>query len=255
MYLSNEQNAVVMHGTRPANRSYEWVDVPAGPQPLPDWVCGLHISWMEGYSNPPHYMLKVRGEPWKWEHVYAKDGDRYMSVAPDGHRAHILYHGGELVSTELTRRIRSLVPLPAPIPAEARRGCDYRSWQFKLGSGPWYYWDVPYTKLATYKDRGFGGEAYHIKLDDGREVVLRGPWHGATPPGWVDVGGRGTGRGGSSGMTITEDLLVLLIARYHAECRVARVTQYGHTEIQAVRGDWDEPKAWMEEKRRAASQI
>jgi hypothetical protein len=107
---------------------------------------------------------------------------------------------------------------------------------------------------ATPQDHGFGGSVYVLQLDDGRQVALRGPWHGPTPPGYVDVGGLGVRRPGvpkwqhSGAGCISEDVLCLLLARYQAHLRVARVTQGRRSWIEAVRPDWDRPKSvWLAE--------
>ena len=47
MTLSAEQTRAIKYGD-PNLGSYEWIDLPVGPQPLPDWCNGLHINWMEG---------------------------------------------------------------------------------------------------------------------------------------------------------------------------------------------------------------
>lgn len=58
---------------------------------------------------------------------------------------------------------------------------------------------------------------------------------------WHSLGGRG-------GLYITEALFMLVLARFAPECRCARVGG----RLQAVRGDWDEPKAWVVAKDRNA---
>ncbi len=244
MFLSDEQNAAAMHGLG-REPTYEWVEAPVGPQPIPAWAKGLTIHWMDGYANEPHFTVKtvdsIRDWPGK---VFHRDGDRYLAESGDG-RADCYYHRGEPALAELTQWT-FCVPVSPP---DASGLSDYSKtgrWYGQTGKG----WRSTYVGWATPQDRGFGGSDFPIKLDDGRWLILRGPWCGASPPGYTHVGT-------SSGAAyVSDDVLLLLIARHYAHCRVARVTQYGRTSIQPVREDWDEPKRWMQERasraRRAA---
>lgn len=240
MILSDEQMAVVQHGSG-TGPTYEWVDLPVGPQPIPAWAKGLHINWLDQYENEPSYTVKVPKdfEPRDWPGKrYRIEGTRYLAESGDG-RASCYYHSSALTLRPLKHRHRCLPVLPA----RPRRpdGRIMEGWYW-----PIQYWHEDVLCWATDQDRGFGGSNIAVPLEDGRIGVLRGPWHGPSPEGYLDCG---TGRGAC---LISEELLLLLIARHHAHLRVARVTEHGRTRIQAVREDWDAPKAWVRERERAA---
>lgn len=240
-YASDEQMAAIRGGGRPD--SYEWVDLPVGPQPIPTWCRGLTIDWMDGWANPPRYTIKVdkdfRANEWPGK-AYRVEGHRYLAESGDG-RASCFYHGGPLALRQMGHRVHSLVgmmPAGGPFNTHAVKWGTSRAayWQAK------YHWDAPATVWATTQDDGYGGQVFWIPLEDGRTVGLCGPWHGPAPAGYQDAG---TSR--HEALLVHDDLLTLLIARYYPHCRAARVAG----RVQAVREDWDEPKAWMDAKRRA----
>lgn len=255
MHLSNEQMSVVRFG-RGAAPTYEWVDVPVGPQPLPAWARGLKIHWMDGYANAPHYTVKTDRALQHWpDQVFTKEGERYLALSGDG-RARCYYAHGEPFITDLEQKMVCYPVSPPDAPDVVRYDKTGRWFCSEMKPSGRIWWST-YRGWATQKDRGFGGWSFHIKLDDGRWLMLRGPWHGPTPAGYVDVGGTGGSKHprASGAGTISEDVLILLIAKHYPECRVARVTQHGRTEVQAVRPDWDEPKLWMDERARLARKV
>ena len=221
-----------MPGTRD---SYEWVDLPVGPQPIPAWAKGLKVEWLEGYGNPPGIRLKTDCEAREWTgQVWSCEDGRYMAVHEDG-RARCYYHHGAVGETTLNR-----------------------SEGGKL---------IPYVGLATSQSDGLAGSHVRVTMKDGahsgREIALRGPWCGATPAGYVDTAyvnvadprcgyppeRHWTQRVGTAGLLITEDLFLRLLARFAPECRCARVTTLW-AKLEPVRGDWNEPKSWEMERRR-----
>lgn len=243
MFPSNEQNAAIRHGFGDAP-TYEWVDLPVGPQPLPAWAKGLTISWMDGYMNAPHYTVKTDRSLQTWDdQVFTKEGERYLALSGDG-RARCYYAHGEPFITDLKQKMICYPVTPQDPPGNTQYDKSGR-WYCSQMKPSGRIWWLNYRGWATVKDEGFGGWSFHIKLTDGRWLMLRGPWHGPTPAGYTDVGGTG-GAG-----CISDEVLILLIARYYPHCRVARVTQHGRTEIQAVRPDWDEPKDWVEGRAKA----
>lgn len=242
MYVSDEQAAAAGYG-RQAMPTFEWVDLPVGPQPLPDWAKGLRINWMDRYHCAPSYTVKTDQRVALWPGmVYEKQGDRYLAKSDDG-RARCYYHAGEPKLTELKQRqiCYPVSPPDAPGTPYSKSG----KWWCSQGKPSGKLWQSTYVGWATYQDDGFGGDNIPVLLTDGRWVMLRGPWHGACPPGYAEVG---TSR--HEALTITQDLLCLLLARYQAHCRVARVTQGKRSWIEAVRPDWDKPKSvWLAEGR------
>lgn len=239
--LSDEQMLVVQYATDGVEPTYEWVDLPVGPQPIPEWACGLTISWMDGYMNAPHFTVKTRRYVGDWPNQrYRREGRRYMAESGDG-RAHVWYHSGEPRMELIGFRRRSLTVLPPKPPGPYDKNRE--DWRYNNGPQQWWRYEVP--MLATPVQEGLGGASIYITMEDGTDIALRGPWVGASPPGYDHVG---TSHGA---MYISDDVLILLIARYYPHCRAARVTQYGRTSLQPVREDWDEPKAWVEARQRA----
>lgn len=52
----------------------------------------------------------------------------------------------------------------------------------RYSHGPLYQID---GRWQTRESEGFGGAHFHIKLKDGRDAILRGPWFGRAPKGFV----------------------------------------------------------------------
>lgn len=230
MILSDEQSRAAHHGMG-REPTFEWVDLPVGPQPLPAWARGLHVDFMIGYGNAPHYTVKTAGRVMDWAgKVFTKEGSRYMATTDDG-RAAIFYHNGP-VSMQPVRRFMAADGI---LKQYARTVGDWDSENHGREPGEW----VDVQKLCTTQQQGFGGSHVECQMDDGTEVVLRGPWHGQSPPGWMDVG---TTHGG---LYISEDLFKRLLARFHPEMRCARVTDNIGSHLEAVDGMWDVPKAWL----------
>lgn len=213
---------------------FEWLDLPEGRQPLPDWLVGAHVEWMENYGNAPTLRLKSLIEARSWEgKAWTDEGDRTMVARhPDG-RAHRYGFNGEITETELTR------------------------WE---NGRP-----VKYMGLATAPSEGLGGSHVHCLMAEGphagRIVALRGPWCIVPPPGYVDVSysprpqngwppGRPWHRGGGlAGLCITLDLYLRAVARFLPHCRVARILRPSYSTIEIADGAWDLPKTIRLERR------
>lgn len=228
MILSDEQMRAVRHGeNNPA--TWEWLDMPIGRQPLPEWVKGFDVYFMMRYCNRPHYTIKTSQRLRDWPNkVFRKEGSRYMAESGDG-RAEIYYHSGSI----------------SEVPLRRFRAADgtLRQYRKTLKEGGWHdetgeWVEVPI--LATTAQQGFGGAQIEVTLDDGRLVALRGPWHGGAPSGFIECA---TTHGG--GLFITDELFMRLLARFCAEMRCARINDKYGTHLEAVRGDWDCPKAWL----------
>lgn len=228
--------------------SYEWIDLPVGPQPLPAWLKDARCDWHEGYANGPDLRLMTTADPGRW------DGQRwrrcknglYASESGDG-RGKFLSAGGEPSLVWLPEKLPYALPVKNPkMPG--------------LGSN---FWGLKRT-WATPQSEGFAGRHFDIVMENGVPLTLRGPWFGGALPGYVqvtfhEVGSKPYGRNGGKwntmgyfGLFITEDLWLKALARFAPECRCARVTQYGRSRLEPVRGDWDEPKHWVMERERAA---
>lgn len=241
MNLSDEQMAAARHGLA-GDRTWEAVALPIGPQPLPPWAKGLHIDWMDKWSNPPRYIIKADRELRDWENkVFVKEGSRYMAVTPDG-RAEVYYHEGRVSRGTALRWENG-----------GRRRVEVQGW-------------------VTTQQEGFGGSHFPVFLaaaDEpqlvGQTVYLRGPWHGGAPHGFVEcsyhapAAWRGPHRPGSrwwrpwwqqtavGGLFITEDLWRRLVARFWPHVTAARVTdaKWNTNRLEAVREGWHAPKDWM----------
>ncbi len=240
MYLSDDQMAVVS-GTSIQN--WEEVELPVGRQPLPAWVAGAHVDWKNGRVNSPDVLLKLRGKNFDWpDKRWAKEADGiYIARHADG-RAEVMYHRGAISMVELK---------------------DER--QLSAGVKPS---DLATVKVrATTQQDGFAGRHYWLMMEDGEPLVLRGPWHGGAPAGYVEVltvdmdtswnrdyrwyqGRPWFKRGACFGLYITEDLFLRIVAHYAAHARVARVVHSYGPRLDLYRAEWGMPKEFIYELER-----
>jgi hypothetical protein len=124
---------------------------------------------------------------------------------------------------------------------------------------------------ATTQQSGFGGDHYWLTMDDGEPLVLRGPWHGGAPAGYVEVSFvdmdyRGNQenrwnrkrpwfrRSATAGLYLTEDLFFRIIARFCAHASLARVQHSYGSRIEPYRSEWFMPKAAIYELERSRAQ-
>lgn len=256
MHLSDEQMRVVNAGSKP-EQTQGWMilDLPIGPQPLPEWAKGLHIDWCEQYANSPDLTLKTNSNLRDWPNQqFERIGDMFIAKHPDG-RAEIYYQGGALSVVKL-KRFRA---------ADGTIKCHPRIIQnvFKCEPGEW----VEVERLCTRQEQGFGGAHYDIEMTDGRQVTLRGPWHGGCPPGYVELAYVDTvyyrdhyprwqtpwhKRGGIGGLFLTEDVFIRIFARFCPHLPLARVNEGFGAHLQPMKPEWDAPKAWIYERERQA---
>jgi hypothetical protein len=152
--MDNTQTMVVNHGrrVRPV-KSWRRVEMPTGKLDIPAWALDLHINWMEGYGNFPHIEMLLAYDP--------------------------LDRNGE--SPARYRRPKPGVYIQS---AEGMTNCHYHSGAVSENSE---------GKLQTTRDDGYSGRTFTIRMADdepfwgGREIDLRGPWHGPPPEGTVEV--------------------------------------------------------------------
>lgn len=271
IYLSDEQMSVALFGIpKGASPSWELIELPTGPRSIPEWARDLRVDFAEAYGNSPRYAIKTRTELRDWQGKrFKRDGDRFLAVSEDG-RAECFYQGGPLTMTTLRRFRTEDGKLHQIRPDRPGASHIIRSSE-DLGNlhapGEW----VEVERMCTRQEDGFGGAHIDIILDDGTEATLRGPWHGACPPGFVEVSyynlaapwraqawwrrskarpwwdGVGTG-----GLFITEELFLRIFARYQAHLTLARVDLGQGWRIQAMKPEWHEPKAWIQARARYA---
>lgn len=242
----------------PETDSYEWVERPVGPQPLPAWCTGLEIGWADGYGNIPGIRLKTNTEAREWpdKRFVIEGNDYYRAYSGDG-RLEQHSHSGQLSWSD---ERQAWVSSPD-------RGYGGAHWEIMMqpylkvereGKKRWNMYD----KWSDWKDTYF--------FQPGREkVILVGPWHVGAPKGYIEVSYVDTSRCKPSwkpwrwhdttaraGLYITDDLWLRLMARFAPTIRVAR-TFYKWDSfdgiLEPVRDDWDEPKAWAMRKARATA--
>lgn len=228
---------------------FEWVDLPVGRKPIPDWVKGARIDWMDGWSNPPalEIMIAEGAADWPGKRWRREGDDLYAATHEDG-RADFLSASGE----PRMEWIPAKLPLALPITP----GAPFLKNVF---------WGVERVR-ATPQNDGFAGRHFRLTMEDGEPLVLRGAWFGSRLPGYLQVNyhihgakpyrrpGRKSGKWdtlGYFGFYLHEDLYLRILARYAPECRCARVTTPYSISLQPVRGFWNEPKAWIAERERA----
>lgn len=264
MDLSDEQLNAAQGGTTPST----WADVPlpTGRQTLPDWVRGAEVTWMHGWASRPTVSLRTTMpyngySDWPNE-VWTKEErpGLYMTRHPDG-RAQILSHRGEITPSVAWRVFAGNVPLTfqwivpevkdgETIEQAARREGEENMARHLASNSHTDMRGRPYDPATVRlelkhlgvapKDRGFGGDSYLITMADGTERLLRGPWSGSTPPGYVQ-----THNSGSS--MITEDLFLRIVATYLPHLRVARVNG---ALLELYKPEWGVPRDWVFEQER-----
>ena len=266
MNLSDEQMAAVHHG---ASHDIEWhfVDRPIGPQPIPAWCKGVHILWMDGYANAPDVRLKVAGNLRDWPNKrFRKEGSRYIAESEDG-RAEQYAHSGT-IRPATVKRFQSA---DGPLRQYRRSGIEWAETgkkgmgQMHAGNGifadygyePGEWIDV--TRLATTEQQGFGGAQIDIVLDDGSDLVLRGPWHTGAPEGFVEVAYVDCEKryrsklpwqrdGGIGGLFLRDDLFIRIMSRFAAHVPLVRVKHSYGWRVEPAKPEWDAPKAVIYER-------
>lgn len=236
--VSKDQTMAVMHGTK-SNQIWEPLEMPQWPFDLPEWVKDCRVDWMVGYSNRPklYVLCDERVYEGEWLYEYFPKQKAYIAKLDDRLRIH--YHS-ELLS-EIDHEI------------------EFVGW----GQGPGIHGKTPgfgerlrktMKVWATGKSQGYGGRGFQIKMADGRDALLRGPWHGCPPTGyqevtivedrlkgkrpkWVHPNRRkwmrenGIGdkwdQSGTFGIEFTDELVMKLLARFQPHLRLAKVRMYG----------------------------
>lgn len=234
MDLSDEQMNIVSGA---GISSWEDCPLPTGRHALPDWCLGAHVDWGNGHCGAPRLILKVRGTAYHWpDQRWSKEGYKMYITRHDDGRARVLYHAGGLSREKLLDRR-------------------------KPGGG--YIELVAHCKevevLATTQQDGFGGAHYWLTMEDGSDLVLRGPWHGGAPAGYVEVtlcdvtaqtyGGKWARsrpwylRYSGGMLYIKEELFLRVVAKYCAHAKVARVGHSYGVRLEPYRAEWAMPKA------------
>lgn len=272
MYLSDEQMSAAIGAGVSA-----WAEVerPVGPQPLPSWVRGANVRWDNGAANAPSVILKTTGDVRQWDDKrWAKeDAKTYIARHPDG-RAAVLYHDGPVSKAAAWRVFVGDKPFTHTWTVPDRRNGE--SWETaaqRAGDehlakcrridelyseekpAKEYRIVVKLLEITTLQG-GFGGDGYLLAMQDGTERMLRGPWHGGAPQGYVEVSGYdstsdATGwersrkwyrRGGYAGLYITEDLFLRIMARYCPHVPIMRVEHSYGSRLEPYRVEWGAPK-------------
>lgn len=284
MNLSDEQMNII---SGPGVSDFEPFDLPTGRQQLPSWVRGAYIDWMNGCSNAPTVKLKVVGNVRNWpDQVWVKEGDScYIARHEDG-RAEVLYHSGPVSKVAVWRVFAGEEPItyqwivPTRKPAEtwlqaAEREADehvakilsyttretIRTYQNKVAPVSSLRREAKEIDATTQQD-GFGGSGYMLRMADGSDRLLRGPWHGGAPAGYVEVNPiditapyhrqnqrrpRPWFRNGGTCSYVTEDLLLRILAHYAPHVGVCRVTHSYGERLECFDQRWGMPKAQIYE--------
>lgn len=249
MMLSDQQMAAVVAGVDTPT-SWEIIERPEGPQPIPEWCKDAAIDWMEGYANRPSIHLKVTDGAREWNGVpWKKIGDRYVLEHWDG-RVRQYGHDGAVFKQKLRRwrrfdgTIHQYLPqgdlgkhVASTDPNYKFDANDYSCWPDRKGE-----W-VDVEMRATTKQQGFGGSEIELMMDDGVVTVLRGPWHIGAPAGFTEVTVHDHGklpqkymlkhkmkwwqRGGSFGFFIRTDVIVAILARFQPHLELAELRRDG----------------------------
>lgn len=223
--------------------TWSLVDLPAGKHETPDWCAGMHINWLDGYVNSPEIRLKVRCDIAEWQgQVWERKGDLFFTQHADG-RAKFLSHSGGIRPIKMQRTV-------------VRGAIVNRQWVPPVVED--------YEVLATSQQEGFAGRHFLITMGGsdplaGQDVLLRGPWYGASLPGYVPVvyvdmsdpdcrrkSEPWYRRTGLFGVSLAEDTFIRVFARFAPHLRLARVSNRYGTRLEPMKPEWDAPKHWMQ---------
>lgn len=292
--LSDEQMAAVHAGEKDAG----WTpfDLPTGRQDIPAWCIGLAVNWYYGYGNSPTVTLKVRGDAHKWQEGWSKEGSKtYITRSKDG-RAKVYYHDGPVASRWAWRVFKAdgkphtykWQVVDSGKSGETTEQAARRQGEEKLMEITQFFSEHP-TMVASERvalplrldvremrfsseQGGFGGDHYEMTMVDGTQLILRGPWHGGAPAGYVEVHTcnwdeqsnealvkRYPGackryvrsdldrpwhkRSCTYGLYITEQLFLQLLSQFAPHVGVARVTKPYGERLELFRPAWGASKS------------
>lgn len=227
--------------TEPRNqRTLTWVpfERPSGRAPLPAWAKDIHVNWQEEYSNAPDYWIFCSHDIGCWpDKRWVREGDFYRAYHPDGFVEQHM-HSGRVSQTKL----------------KAWRDPDGSMSQYRgRDGGEWVEAEFP----ATTQQQGYAGRHYWLKMKDGTDLVLRGPWWGGKPDGYDAAsivvpeysGCRRSGEGPwhkgctpTYGLLFKRELIAAIFARFQAHLPLALVTHHGVTSLEPYREEWGKPK-------------
>jgi hypothetical protein len=253
-HMSSDQARVVFHGS---GRTWTPVELPTGPEPIPDWALDLHVEDMDyesrpNLATPPRVRIKAARDLRTWQgRRFQVHGDLYLAESPDG-IAEAFYQGGGLSPTKLRRyrtRDGALHTHPPLLPRATVTE------PMRDQPGEW----VEVERMATRQEQGFAGWNVDITLEDGTEATLRGPWHGGPPPGYVEaayvdatkLGDYAWMRGqpwhqlGGVVVFVRLDVFAAIFARFAPHMRLAAVSYGTATMVEAYDERWGAPRAWV----------
>jgi hypothetical protein len=266
MILSDEQTRAASHGIG-KGPTWEEIDRPVGPHPLPAWIRGAHVNWMDGYGNSPHVSIKTVGEEWP-NPVFSQRGTAYVAEHPDG-RLQIHFHDG----TVGKHKIQVFRSLDGTIRQHRRYGPEWGDQPglgtilngVRSGHEPGEF--VELEMRATTQQDGYAGRHFWLTMDDGEITVLRGPWRGGVPQGWTAIttidctksnpwyvqrGLPWWKRGGCFGLELRDDVYIAALSHFLPHLPLARVTYSYGSYIEPFDPAWGEPKHFWLERQRAA---
>lgn len=127
------------------------------------------------------------------------------------------------------------------------------------GRGEFHYHKKAYQDAdgiwMTPQEEGYGGRHFNIKMIDGRDVILRGPWYGGAPKPFADVTTQADcDTLGFFGLCVEQDRLVQTVLHHLPNMRLFEVHDVTHsrkTTVEWMREDYLIPKVcWSKEHKR-----
>lgn len=206
--------------------SLDWYDapLPSPPHNLPGWLLGLRVEWHDDYENSPVFCFVTDGVPAWPNKIWHKDGGLYTAYHDDG-RADMLHHDGKLEYSDVVRFITEDGLYHSVKPREPHVTMKMR-------------------ELASTPQAGFGGEQFRLNLEDGRMVVLRGPWDVGSPPECQLVYLVGPGGQPHGTMKVKSRLVLSAAAAFPSpDLKVAVISRGGSfTLVEPYKAEWEMPK-------------
>lgn len=144
--------------------------------------------------NRPEIKVRCRTDPLafaKFGNPAFEQRDGGMWIAEHEGIAEVHYHKGALRETQFTRKIGGELDMTKPQLLDGKPWIDTTGlWADQIPNAKPKMGGTEhetFTMLATTQQDGYSGRHFDITMKDGRDIRLRGPWHGGAPDGYQEV--------------------------------------------------------------------
>jgi len=244
--LCDEQMSIVRGGN--VLLGWEPIELPTGRQQLPDWVGKASVDWGLQWapSCGPWFRLGHKDAS-RWPGIeWEQDRpNRFIAKHPDG-RATALYmttpwHPAWIWSIRRADGFMYMSRWQETETAEQAQQAAQAQLAHIMEHPEWLTpkerdlrVEVHFAQVSE-EQNGFGGSHYLLHMTDSTCRLLRGPWHGPVPEGYVEPLANGM-------LLLSEDLFLRIVADRTPHVGVARM-HYAHgTRLEVYDLNWGMPK-------------